>query len=106
MQTKLNCFDYKFGFNFSRKHYPNCLAKAPLNDDDYLVLDFYKPRKKGMTPGWYIAIRAYGAPRPKHYVCHIQESRNPITYNQAIDAFSKAYDILGVSSQGLPLLSN
>lgn len=84
MQQKLDQLEYKFGFDWNRKTFPNCLAKAPLNDTEYLVLDYYKPRKKGLVPGWYVAVRGYDSPRPKRYVRLVQESmRTPITFKQA-----------------------
>lgn len=96
-QPKLYRFDYKFGFNFARKHFPNCLAKAPLDDTNYLVLDYYKPKKKNLTPGWYVAIRGYGSPRPKQYVRHVQaEANKPISYTDAKQVFNETYAQFGL----------
>lgn len=96
-QEKLDRFDYKFGFNFARKHFPNCLAKAPLDEANYLVLDYYRPRKKNLAPGWYVAIRGYGSPRPKQYLRHVQTEANvPISYTTAKTVFLETYHQLNV----------
>ena len=93
MQTKLDQVEYKFGFDWNRKNYPNCLAKAPYNDKEYLVLDYYKPRKKGLVPGWYVAVREYTSPRPKRYLHLVQQDmRTPITYKQAKELLTKEYE--------------
>jgi hypothetical protein len=82
MQQQLTQLEYKFGFDFGRKNFPNCLAKAPYNDDHYMVIDFYKPR--GKDAGWYVALRKYGGKRPVAYLEFISGSAaQGVTYAQA-----------------------
>jgi hypothetical protein len=82
MQTQLTQLEYKFGFDFGRKNFPNCLAKAPYDDDHYLVIDYYKPR--GKEQGWYVALRKYGGKRPVAYLDFIHNNAAAgVTYADA-----------------------
>lgn len=82
MQTQLTQLEYKFGFDFGRKNFPNCLAKAPYDNDYYMVIDFYNPR--GKESGWYVALRKYGGKRPAAYLEFISSSASAgVTYTDA-----------------------
>ena len=65
MQAQLTQLEYKFGFDFGRKNFPNCLAKAPYNDDHYMVIVFYNPG--GKDAGWYVALLNSGGKRHVAY---------------------------------------